>query len=308
MELGAQYKKRCTNKDSERISAGTTAGMPTWKHARCLARVVACAVKKELATKNNTFKPEAVREEIAAAEPILLEHRSIGMAEEPEQVPSITEEFSTVQDKELNNWTKFGFDIWSAILSFAMSNYTQHDGRHDELVEIVYCLRNCPIPEEAPKKFWSQMCGFKEAWDSLEWCAPLYPMLKDRKKNYSSPYASIVGVSVDDDKDTAGPGTMPPILWTSLNGFLARLVAIIGNEAGFETTYLQGFYALVEALEVDRTYAGLDHLLPAAVQWIIYAKHTLGSVDNTVMGLEHQYRSTVDAETNRCPQMAGEAY
>jgi hypothetical protein len=263
---------------------GTAAGTPAQHLARNIARSVAhLTLQKTTESSSKNYSLERGRK--------VHDERL-----EPDHAAAIHVE----KEQLITTWVKVGFEIWSAILGIVSSLITPNDSRQDELVDIIICLRDCQPPADAPEDFWSQLWGLQEAWNTAEWCAPLFPMLDQRKVNYTIPFVPI---------ESTG-SHMSSSSWSSLNSFLARLVAAIGNEKGLDHLYIKGFCAIVEALEVPRSVFGeIDALLPAAVHWIIHAKHILSSVNKSVMRITTEPSNfTVNAQFHRCANAAGKLF
>jgi hypothetical protein len=211
-------------------------------------------------------------------------------------------------------WKKVSYDFWRGVFHFIVQIPTI-DPRLDELIRIVLALREVEDPTGAPPEFWKSLYGLTEIFDLWELELPL--ARPNDQEHIQAVFKRLCGPEGPSQARCRPVGGVSENMWPRINGFLARIVAKIGNIQPFKSLYLKGMYAMIEALEVEHKPGERDICIQAATQWMLQAGYTLSSVDANVLPLTHlqdcdqsseNCRCTIDIREKRDPWANGEHY
>jgi hypothetical protein len=154
--------------------------------------------------------------------------------------------------------------LWGVIF-FMATTYHPSSPRHSLLVDLVLEIRKCSAPPFPGRlayekqwgcSFWEDLPIWRAVWNDYEFDAPLVPRMGERKSDRS----------LLENQFLPGPwrnrdgGPMVSIAWASLNAFGARLHA----QTDLALLDVRALFALMEALEDERSARALDDVVPAA--------------------------------------------
>jgi len=154
--------------------------------------------------------------------------------------------------------------LWGVIF-FMATTFHPSSPKHSLLVDLVLEIRKCSVPPflgllEYEKQwrcsFWVDLPMWRAVWDDYEFDAPLVPRMGERENDRS----------LLENKFLPGPwrnrdgGPMPSTSWASLNALGARLHA----QTDLALLDVRALFALMEALEDERSARALDEVVPAA--------------------------------------------
>jgi hypothetical protein len=154
--------------------------------------------------------------------------------------------------------------LWGVIF-FMATTYHPSSPRHSLLLDLVLEIRKCSAPpfpgrlayeKQGGCSFWEDLPIWRAVWNDYEFDAPLVPRMGERKSDGS----------LLENQFLPGPwrnrdgGPMVSIAWASLNAFGARLHA----QTDLALLDVRALFALMEALEDERSARALDDVVPAA--------------------------------------------
>lgn len=192
--------------------------------------------------------------------------------------------------------------LWGSIFWFAKA-YHPSAPEHDLLVDLLVDITKITVPRERRaledesihgEVWWRDLPRWNQVWRDFEYNAPIVPSMAERKGGLPSPPAEEHAPWT-----SSGETPMPGKAWTNVNALGAKLHA----RTSIRGLDFKGLYALLEALEEERTPKELDDIVPAAACWILSAGKKIRENDE-----RHTASIAGDDILKRSPGSRGKLY